>query len=88
VVLFTDVDLHLAKGIALNVNGSVQRIRDQIYLPQRSPSFEAILVGEQQLPTSHQYSFSIGLSYTFGSIYNAVVNSRFAGSRGGLIQTF
>jgi hypothetical protein len=38
---------------------------------------EEILMGTGQLATDYSFYGSIGLSYTFGSIYSNVVNSRF-----------
>jgi hypothetical protein len=47
-------------------------------------SLEDVLLMRKQLATSYEYYFSIGLSYTFGSIYSNVVNPRF-GSGGEFI---
>jgi hypothetical protein len=38
---------------------------------------EEILVRQLELATGYQYEFSVGISYSFGSIYNNVVNPRF-----------
>jgi len=43
----------------------------------KGASLEEILLRRRELETSYYYYFSIGLSYTFGSIYNNVVNPRF-----------
>lgn len=37
----------------------------------------------QALATDYEYELSIGISYTFGSIFNNIVNPRFGGRRGG-----
>ena len=36
-----------------------------------------ILLARQQLATAYQYQMSVGLTFTFGSIFNGVVNPRF-----------
>ena len=36
-----------------------------------------VLLQLRELKTSYRYDISVGLSYTFGSIYNNVVNPRF-----------
>ena len=41
-----------------------------------------VLLRQQQLKTSYRYFAYAGLSYTFGSIFNNVVNPRF-GNGGG-----
>ena len=72
-----NADFRITRGLSLNVNGNVSRVRDQVYLPRGDASDEEILVRQRQLATSYRYGFSFGVSYTFGSIYNNVVNSRF-----------
>jgi len=79
---FGMVELRLKKGLSLNVGGGGSWIRDQIYLPAGDATTEEILVRQRQLATSYSYSVYFGVSYTFGSIFNNVVNSRF-GSSGG-----
>jgi hypothetical protein len=59
--------------------GSVQRTRDQLYLPREGATPEEILVRQQQLATGYRYSMSFNISYQFGSIFNNVVNPRFGG---------
>ena len=76
-VLFGFVQVRLVRGLSIFANGGVSRIRDQIFLPKEEASEEDILLGNIRLPTSFEYSFSLGFSYTFGSIYNNIVNPRF-----------
>ena len=47
-----------------------------------------VLLGRRQLATDFEWRLFVGLSYSFGSIYNNVVNSRFAGSSGGFTRAF
>lgn len=72
-----ELELRLFRGFSVNVNGDVSRIRDQIYLRAGRSTPEEILVRQRQLATGYSYEFSVGISYTFGSIYNNVVNPRF-----------
>lgn len=71
------LSLRVAKGLAVDVNGSASRVHDQIALPRGPASEEDVLLRRRQMETDYQYSFSLGLSYTFGSIFNNVVNPRF-----------
>lgn len=82
VSLFTALNLRVVKGLSLNVFGFAAFIRDQLFLPKRGASPEEVLVQRQQLETSYQYFVSLGISYTFGSIYSNVVNPRFSNSDG------
>ena len=50
-------------------------ILDQIYLPRRDAIDEEILVRQRQLATDYEWQFRIGITYSFGSIFNNVVNS-------------
>lgn len=72
-----DIDVRLFKGFSLNMDGSVSRIHDQLYLRAGGATDEEILLRRRQLATNYRYRYSIGLSYTFGSIFNNVVNTRF-----------
>jgi len=80
-----NVDLRIGRGFSLNVGGSAARINDQIYLPRAGNTEEEILLQRQALQTGFRITTNIGVRYTFGSIYNTIVNQRFSslGSSGG-----
>ena len=71
------IDVRLFKGFSLDVEGSASLIRDQLYLRAGEATDEEILLRRRQLATGYRYRFSAGFSYTFGSIFNNVVNTRF-----------
>lgn len=75
--VFGEVDFRLFRGLEFNIFGRYSRVRDQLYLPAGDATTEEILLSLRQLQTGYEYSMSAGLSYTFGSIYNNVVNPRF-----------
>ena len=77
VVLNGDIDVRVFKGFSLTVGGSASRINDQLYLRAEGATDEEILLRRRQLATSYRYRLSVGASYTFGSIFNNVVNTRF-----------
>ncbi len=66
----------LFKGFSVNLRAGMEIIHDQLYLPKGDASLEEVLLRQKQLATTFEYNGSIGLSYTFGSIYNNIVNSR------------
>lgn len=74
-----NLEVRVVKGLSVNVGVSASRVRDQIYLPRGAATTEEILVRQRQLATAYQFGIAVGLSYTFGSIYNSVVNPRFGG---------
>ncbi len=73
----SDVSLHLVKGLAFAVHGGVSMIHDQLALPKGEATSQEILTQIRELETQYNYWFSLGFEYTFGSIYNNIVNSRF-----------
>jgi hypothetical protein len=80
--LFAAVNVQLFKGLSFFAAGGGSRIHDQIFLPKGAASLEEVLLQRRQLETGYSYFVSVGLSYTFGSIFTNVVNPRF-GSQGG-----
>jgi hypothetical protein len=81
------MDLRLGRGFSLNVRGSASRVRDQIYIARAAQSERDILTQRQQLQTNFRYNMNVGVGYTFGSIYNSIVNQRF-GNLGELGRRF
>jgi hypothetical protein len=77
--IFGSVSVNIIRGLRFNVGGSYNIVRDQLALPAGGATPQEILVRRRQLATSYNYFMSVGLSYTFGSIYNNVVNPRFSG---------
>lgn len=70
------LNLRLLEGLSLNLWGSGALIRDQISLAKADVNQSTALLQGQQLPTAFSYWTAIGVSYTFGSIFNSVVNPR------------
>ncbi len=81
--MWSGVYLRILKGLSLSIRGDAAYIQDQLSLPKADATPEEILLKQRQLATQFDYSINIGFSYTFGSIYNNVVNPRFGyGSSG------
>jgi hypothetical protein len=71
------LNLRLFKGFTWNISGNLALIHDQISLPLGDATEEDVLLSQRQLQTGYRYWGNMGFSYTFGSIYNNVVNPRF-----------
>lgn len=84
------LNVRVVRGLEVNAWGSYAQIRDQLFLPKSGATDEEVLLRLRQLETSYRYFFSVGLSYTFGSIFNNIVNRRFenAGGSGGGFRFF
>ena len=70
------INLRVFRGLSLRISGNFQLIRDQINLPKGEASIEDLLLRQRQISTNFQNRVSLGLSYTFGSIFNNIVNTR------------
>jgi hypothetical protein len=81
-VLFNSMNARLFKGFSLNMYGSLSLVRDQLFLAKGGATDDEILLQRRQLSTSYSYFAGVGLQYTFGSIFNNVVNPRFDGANG------
>lgn len=64
------------KGLQVRLGGNYQLINDQISLPKGQASLEDLLLAQRQAATSFQASMNVGMNYTFGALYNNVVNTR------------
>ncbi len=76
-ILSGDFRVRIFTGLSVEIQPSVSSIHDQIYLPAAGATRDDILLARQQLATAYQYQMSVGLTFTFGSIFNGVVNPRF-----------
>ncbi len=74
---YMGTNVRLFKGFSMNLNGSYSITRNQIELPAGDVSLEELLLQQQQLKSGYNYFVSVGFSYSFGSIYNTIVNPRF-----------
>jgi hypothetical protein len=75
--IYTNIRWRIFKGLSFNVSGNIEFIRDQINLPKEGASYEEVLLSQKVLATNYSYWANVGISYTFGSIYNSIVNPRF-----------
>jgi hypothetical protein len=78
-----EVNVRLARGLSLAVELATSRIRDQLSIPRRGVTAEEVLLRLRRLRSGYEYDLQIGLTYTFGSIFNTIVNPRFGNLRGG-----
>ena len=81
--LFSVVNLNIYKGLSLVFLGGRSWIHDQLSLRQREPTLEELLLRTIEFPTNSNWFGSIGIQFTFGSIFTNVINPRFGSSGGG-----
>lgn len=77
VSMWGHLSFRILRGLNLDMWGGYSRIHDQLNLPKGDASIDEVLLRRRELATGYDYSISIGLSYTFGSVFSNVVNPRF-----------
>lgn len=75
------ITIRVFKGLSVRLRGRAGRINDQLSLAQGELTEADILLQLQELETSYNVDGEIGITYTFGSIYNNIVNPRFGEGR-------
>ena len=68
---------NLFEGFNFDFGGYYSMIHDQLSLAKRDLDLTEILLHRRELETQYYFRMYFGFSYTFGAIYNNVVNSRF-----------
>lgn len=69
-------EFRLSRGLSLDVSASAAKVQDQLYLPRGEASDDEVLTRQRALATADRLRASVGISFTFGSIYNTIVNPR------------
>ncbi|MEK7667864.1 MAG: hypothetical protein AAB409_04375 [Gemmatimonadota bacterium] len=84
VSLYGSFEVRLVRGLSVNAYGGYSFVRSQRNLSATTLTSEEVLLQLRQLRTSYSYWGGVGLSFTFGSAYNNVVNPRFGGGGGSI----
>lgn len=66
----------ISRGLSLELRGEAAKVNDQLYLPRGGATDDEVLTRQRALATNYRIGGSVGLSFTFGSIYNTIVNPR------------
>ena len=72
-----DLEVRLFRGFSVRFGGGYSWIHDQVYLPKGERDQADVLLRRRALLTGYEYNAFFGVTYTFGSIFNNVVNPRF-----------
>lgn len=74
------IEVRIVRGLNYQLFGNYARVRDQLSLEKAGATDQDILLQLRQLKTSYYYGVFTGLSYTFGSKFNNIVNPRYTNS--------
>ncbi len=66
----------ISTGLEFILESRMESIHDQFYLPKGDATIDEILLRRRQLATTYDIGLAFGFRYTFGSIYNNIVNRR------------
>lgn len=72
-----ELSVRLARGLTVAAEINASRIRNQLAIPARGATPEEILLRIRRIQSGYEYNVGLSLTYTFGSIFSAVVNPRF-----------
>jgi hypothetical protein len=78
--LNSSIKIRIFKGLSLEINGGVAHINNQLNLKKGGISEPERLLQLRELATKYRIEGGIEITYTFGSIFNNVVNPRFSSS--------
>ncbi len=71
------LSIRLVEGLSLSFQSNFDIIRDQLALRAGDLELEDIILAQQEMATDFSFSGLIAISYTFGSDFANVVNTRF-----------
>ncbi|RNC79898.1 MAG: hypothetical protein ED557_12230 [Balneola sp.] len=70
------IDMRIFRGLNVFFSGRYSFINDQLSLPAGGSTEEEVLLNLRNQATSYSFGGSVGIEFTFGSIYNNVINPR------------
>lgn len=73
----SDLDIRVFEGFSVTAGLDMNWIHDQLYLPAEGATEEEILLNQKQLASQYEIKLNLGLTYSFGAIYNNIINTRF-----------
>ncbi|MDR9416914.1 MAG: hypothetical protein RI564_11560 [Gracilimonas sp.] len=75
--LFGNISVRIVEGLSVRFYANYQKIQDQLTLPAGNASLEDVLLQRRELATDFSFYGSVAITYTFGSDFANIVNTRF-----------
>ena len=69
-------NIRLTRGLSIELRGDASKVSDQLFLARGEATDDQVLTRQRALATAYRLSGSVGINFTFGSIYNTIVNPR------------
>jgi hypothetical protein len=80
---FVFTEWRIVRGLNLFFEVGYSMLRDQINIRKGAATAVEVVTRQRQLASGYSYFGSIGLNFTFGSVFSNVVNPRFTQNTGG-----
>jgi len=74
---YGQLSVRVVEGLSVSFQTDYNVVHDQLALPRGEATLEEVLLKQRELATNFSLSSSIAISYTFGSKYANIVNTRF-----------
>jgi len=74
---YLGTSIRIVKGLSFEFYGNINIPRNQITLRKAEATPEDVLTRQHEMQSNYSLYVNVGLTYTFGSIFNNVVNPRF-----------
>lgn len=71
------INWRVSRGLFLQFGGGINLTQGQLNIAKKGATPDQILLQQQQLASAFTYYFNFGIKFTFGSIFNSIVNPRF-----------
>ncbi len=71
-----NLSFRVFKGLSVQFGGNYEIINDQISLAKGEATLEDIALSVRQAATNFESGMNVGINYTFGALYNNVINTR------------
>ena len=75
--IYPSINFNPAKGLRVGVYAGLTLVNDQFFISAQGATADEILLNQKQLQTDYNYNFGFNINYTFGSMYNNIINVRF-----------
>lgn len=71
------IRVRILRGLSISLSGDAALIHNQVELVRGDRSDEEVYLRLRELETNYRFGGRLGITYTFGSIFNNIVNPRF-----------
>lgn len=74
---YLGTNFRIASGLSFNMNGNYSITNNQMNLAGGDLALEELLLRQQEVKSGYNFFVSMGINYSFGSIFSSIVNPRF-----------